>query len=59
VLEQLVGEESDEQRPGRGLVVTHLVEVMLIEALRSTPGDDAVPACCAGGRWPDRQPLHH
>jgi AraC-like DNA-binding protein len=38
---RLVGEESIEQRAGRDLVLTRLVEVLLIEALRASPGDDA------------------
>ena len=41
VLVSLVGDESSEQRSGRDLVLTRLVEVLLIEALRSTSGDDA------------------
>jgi AraC-like DNA-binding protein len=40
-LVRLVGEEAGESRPGRELVLTRLVEVLLIEALRATPGADA------------------
>ena len=40
-LVRLVGEESSERRSGRDLVLARLVEVMLIEALRSTSGNDA------------------
>ena len=40
-LVRLVGEEAIEQRSGRELVLTRLVEVLLIEALRTTPGEDA------------------
>ena len=40
-LVRLVSEESREQRPGRELVLGRLVEVLLIEALRATPGEDA------------------
>jgi AraC-like DNA-binding protein len=43
VLVRLVGEESSELRSGRDLVLTRLVEVLLIEALRSTPGEGAPP----------------
>jgi len=43
VLVRLVAEESRGQRSGRDLVLTRLVEVLLIEALRSTPGEDAPP----------------
>ena len=41
VLVRLVGEEASERRSGRDLVLTRLVEVLLIEALRLTPGEDA------------------
>jgi AraC-like DNA-binding protein len=47
-LVRLVGEESNEQRSGRDLVLTRLVEVLLIEALRTTPGDDAPPGLLRG-----------
>ena len=42
-LVRLVAEESSERRAGRDLVLTRRVEVLLIEALRSAPGD-AAPA---------------
>jgi AraC-like DNA-binding protein len=48
VLVRLVAEESSEQRSGRDLVLTRLVEVLLIEALRSTPGEDAPPGLLRG-----------
>lgn len=48
VLVRLVGEESSLRRPGRELVLTRLVEVLLIEALRSTAGDDAPPGLLRG-----------
>ena len=38
VLVRLVGEESSERRSGRDLVLTRLVEVLLIEALRFDAG---------------------
>lgn len=41
VLVQLVREESIDQRPGRDLVLARLVEVLLIEALRSSGADGA------------------
>ncbi|HVK75161.1 MAG TPA: AraC family transcriptional regulator [Kofleriaceae bacterium] len=47
-LVRLVGEESGAQRSGRDLVLTRLVEVLLIEALRSTSGDDAPPGLLRG-----------
>lgn len=40
-LVRLVGGEATESRPGRDLVLTRLVEVLLIEALRATPAGDA------------------
>lgn len=48
VLVRLVGEESKAQRAGRELVLTRLVEVLLIEALRSTSGDGAPPGLLRG-----------
>jgi AraC-like DNA-binding protein len=41
VLVRLVGDETKEERAGRELVLTRLVEVLLIEALRATSGRDA------------------
>jgi len=48
VLVRLVGEESSERRSGRDLVLTRLVEVLLIEALRSTPVEGAPPGLLRG-----------
>ena len=47
-LVRLVGEEASERRSGRDLVLTRLVEVLLIEALRLTPGEDAPPGLLRG-----------
>src|SRR5262245_10178016 len=47
-LVRLVGEEAGERRAGRELVLTRLVEVLLIEALRATPRDDAPPGLLRG-----------
>jgi AraC-like DNA-binding protein len=47
-LVRLVGEESSERRSGRDLVLTRLVEVLLIEALRSTSGEDTPPGLLRG-----------
>lgn len=47
-LVRLVGEESIERRAGRDLVLTRLVEVLLIEALRSTSGEGAPPGLLRG-----------
>lgn len=43
LLVQLVAEECRAQRPGRDLVLARLVEVLLIEALRSAPHEGAPP----------------
>jgi AraC-like DNA-binding protein len=48
VLVRLVDAESSEQRSGRDLVLSRLVEVLLIEALRSNSGDDAPPGLLRG-----------
>jgi len=56
VLVRLVGEESSERRSGRDLVLTRLVEVLLIEALRSTPGEDAPPGLLRGLADPQLAP---
>ncbi|WNG62040.1 AraC family transcriptional regulator [Archangium gephyra] len=48
VLVRLVGEETGGQRAGRDLVLTRLTELLLIEALRSTSGDDAPPGLLRG-----------
>jgi AraC-like DNA-binding protein len=47
-LAQLVGEETREDRPGRDLVLSRLVEVLLIEALRSLQGEEAPPGLLRG-----------
>jgi transcriptional regulator GlxA family with amidase domain len=41
ILVRLVGEESGERRAGRDLVLARFVELLLIEALRSNPGEHA------------------
>ncbi|MFZ6766867.1 AraC family transcriptional regulator [Undibacterium sp. Di26W] len=45
---RLVGEESRAKRPGRDVVLAHLLEVLLIEALRSTAGTAASPGLLRG-----------
>ncbi|CDG81209.1 AraC family transcriptional regulator [Janthinobacterium agaricidamnosum] len=47
-LVRLVSEEACADKPGRELVLTRLVEVLLIEALRSTPGHDSPPGLLRG-----------
>lgn len=47
-LVQLVAEEAAEHRSGRELVLSRLVEIMLVEALRSTPGDGSPPGLLRG-----------
>jgi AraC-like DNA-binding protein len=45
---RLVGEETRASRSGRELVLTRLVEVLLIEALRSSSGEHAPPGLLRG-----------
>lgn len=47
-LMQLVGDESREQRPARDVVLARLLEVLFIEALRSTAGTSASPGLLRG-----------
>ena len=47
-LTRLLGEEFREHRPGRDLVLSRLVEVLLIEALRALQSDDTPPALLRG-----------
>lgn len=47
-LVQLVGEESRAQRPAREVILARLLEVLLIEALRSTAGPGASPGLLRG-----------
>jgi len=48
VLVRLVGEEASGRRTGRDLVLARLVEVLLIEALRAAPRDEAPPGLLRG-----------
>jgi len=47
-LVRLIRDESADTRSGRELVLARLVEVMLIEALRAAPGEDASPGLLRG-----------
>jgi AraC-like DNA-binding protein len=47
-LVQLVGDESRELRPARDIILVRLLEVLLIEALRSTAGTAASPGLLRG-----------
>ncbi len=47
-LVQLVGDETKSQRAGRELVLTRLVEVLLIEALRSSASEETPPGLLRG-----------
>src|SRR5271155_1209496 len=47
-LVQLVGEESRKLRPARDVILARLLEVLLIEALRSTAGTAASPGLLRG-----------
>ncbi|MFP2956772.1 AraC family transcriptional regulator [Myxococcus sp. 1LA] len=48
VMVRLVSDETSQQRSGRELVLTRLVELLLIEALRSTSSDDTPPGLLRG-----------
>ena len=48
VLVRLVGEEASEEKAGRDLVLSRLVEVLLIEALRAIQGKNAPPGLLRG-----------
>lgn len=47
-LVRLVGEEAVERRAGRDLVLSRFVEILLIEALRATQGENAPPGLLRG-----------
>jgi AraC-like DNA-binding protein len=47
-LAQLVAEEAHASRPGRDVILSRLLEVLLIEALRSTTGPDMPPGLLKG-----------
>lgn len=47
-LVQMMRGEADENRPGRDLVLTRLVELLLVEALRAAGGDEAPPGLLRG-----------
>jgi AraC-like DNA-binding protein len=47
-LVRLVSDEEKAQRAGRELVLTRLVEVLLVEALRAMPGENAPPGLLRG-----------
>lgn len=48
MLVRLIGEEAMGQLPGRDLVLTRLVEVLLIEALRTAPSEQTPPGLLRG-----------
>jgi len=47
-LVELLSEEALGDRPGRDVVLAHLLEVLLIEAFRATPGATAAPGLLRG-----------
>ena len=47
-LVELLSEEARADRPGRDVVLARLLEVLLIEALRATPGPAAAPGLLRG-----------
>ncbi|WP_010218253.1 AraC family transcriptional regulator [Sphingomonas sp. PAMC 26621] len=48
MLVELLGDEARAGRPGRDAVLAHLLEVLLIEAFRATPGPSAAPGLLRG-----------
>jgi len=48
ILVRLVREETSESKPGRDLILERLVEVLLVEAMRSIPGDTTSPGLLRG-----------
>ena len=47
-LVRMVGEEAAQEKAGRSLILARLVEILLIEALRSVPRDSAQPGLLRG-----------
>ena len=47
-LVRLVSDECKAQRPGRDSILTRLIDVLLIEALRATPGEKTPPGLLRG-----------
>ncbi|HYJ10368.1 MAG TPA: AraC family transcriptional regulator, partial [Polyangiaceae bacterium] len=47
-LVRLVGDEAPENRDGRELILSRLIEVLLVEALRASTRDDAPPGLLRG-----------
>lgn len=47
-LAQLIADEARSDRPGRDVVLEHLMQVMMIEALRSSPDTTASPGLLKG-----------
>lgn len=47
-LVRMVGEEAAQEKAGRSLILARLVEILLIEALRSVPKDSAQPGLLRG-----------
>lgn len=47
-LVRLLGEEARDERVGRELLMFRLIEILLVEALRSLPGEQAAPGLLRG-----------
>ncbi|MCB1391080.1 MAG: AraC family transcriptional regulator [Rhodobacteraceae bacterium] len=47
-LSRMIADEARSDRPGRDVVLEHLIQVMLIEALRSSPETNASPGLLKG-----------
>jgi AraC-like DNA-binding protein len=48
LLVRMVGEESADQKPGSDIMLSRLVEMLLVEAMRSTTGGSAPPGLLRG-----------
>jgi AraC-like DNA-binding protein len=48
LLVRMLGEEAGEDLPGREVVLARLVELLLVEALRAAPGQEAPPGLLRG-----------
>ncbi|MET4683326.1 AraC-like DNA-binding protein [Brevundimonas faecalis] len=47
-LVRMLGEEAEDERTGQSLVMFRLIEILLVEALRSLPGEGAAPGLLRG-----------
>lgn len=57
LLVQMINEETGTRRPARTIVLSHLLEVLFIEALRSAGGAEATPGLLRGMADPQLAPI--